>query len=143
MSLDFEWGWLKFWLEKRSPRRKSLNTTDLICCYYSILLFCLCFITLSPFSNPPPPSQKANYYGSLFQSSTVCLGAGPDGKEVNIPFRDLLPMVHPNDIVFDGKGVCVCMCACLSMGVCVSICNQRRNADTRSVLHGPLWRRRR
>lgn len=46
--------------------------------------------------------QKANYYGSLFQSSTVCLGPGPDGKEVNIPFRDLLPMVHPNDIVFDG-----------------------------------------
>ncbi|CAB1327845.1 unnamed protein product [Coregonus sp. 'balchen'] len=46
--------------------------------------------------------QKANYYGSLFQSSTVCLGAGPDGKEVNVPFRDLLPMVHPDDIVFDG-----------------------------------------
>lgn len=45
--------------------------------------------------------QKANYYGSLLESSTVCLGSGPDG-EVHVPFRDLLPMVHPNDVVFDG-----------------------------------------
>lgn len=45
--------------------------------------------------------QKANYYGSLPQSSTVCLGSGLEG-EVNVPFRDLLPMVHPNNIVFDG-----------------------------------------
>ncbi|CAJ0944525.1 unnamed protein product [Ranitomeya imitator] len=45
--------------------------------------------------------KVANYYGSLFQSSTVCLGSGPDG-DVHIPFRDLLPMVHPNDIIFDG-----------------------------------------
>ncbi|KAM8961763.1 inositol-3-phosphate synthase 1 [Pelodytes ibericus] len=43
----------------------------------------------------------ANYYGSMFQSSTVCLGTGPAGS-VYIPFRDILPMVHPNDIVFDG-----------------------------------------
>ncbi|KAM9355983.1 inositol-3-phosphate synthase 1-A-like [Pholidichthys leucotaenia] len=45
--------------------------------------------------------KKANYYGSFLQASTVCLGSGLEG-EVNIPFRDLLPMVHPNDIVFDG-----------------------------------------
>ncbi|KAE8632145.1 hypothetical protein XENTR_v10001450 [Xenopus tropicalis] len=45
--------------------------------------------------------KVANYYGSLFQSSTVCLGTGPAG-EVFVPFRDLLPMVNPNDIVFDG-----------------------------------------
>ncbi|XP_008309867.1 inositol-3-phosphate synthase 1-A isoform X1 [Cynoglossus semilaevis] len=45
--------------------------------------------------------KKANYFGSLLQSSTVCLGTGLEG-EVNVPFRDLLPMVHPNDIVFDG-----------------------------------------
>ncbi|XP_053191547.1 inositol-3-phosphate synthase 1-A-like [Scomber japonicus] len=45
--------------------------------------------------------KKANYYGSFLQSSTVCLGSGFEG-EVNVPFRDLLPMVHPNDIVFDG-----------------------------------------
>lgn len=45
--------------------------------------------------------KRANYYGSLLQASTVCLGTGPDG-EVNVPFRDLLPMVHPDDIIFDG-----------------------------------------
>uniref|UniRef100_A0AAY5KN70 inositol-3-phosphate synthase n=1 Tax=Esox lucius TaxID=8010 RepID=A0AAY5KN70_ESOLU len=45
---------------------------------------------------------EANYFGSLFQSSTVCLGAGPDGEEIHVPFRNLLPMVHPDDIVFDG-----------------------------------------
>ncbi|MEQ2196508.1 Inositol-3-phosphate synthase 1-A [Xenoophorus captivus] len=35
------------------------------------------------------------------KASTVCLGSGLEG-EVNVPFSDLLPMVHPNDIVFDG-----------------------------------------
>ncbi|XP_062815697.1 inositol-3-phosphate synthase 1 [Anolis carolinensis] len=45
--------------------------------------------------------KRANYYGSLLQASTVCLGNGPGG-EVYVPFRDLLPMVHPDDIVFDG-----------------------------------------
>lgn len=45
--------------------------------------------------------KKANYFGSLFQASTVGLGMGPEG-EVNVPFRDLLPMVHPDDISFDG-----------------------------------------
>uniref|UniRef100_A0A8C6YYR7 Inositol-3-phosphate synthase n=1 Tax=Nothoprocta perdicaria TaxID=30464 RepID=A0A8C6YYR7_NOTPE len=46
--------------------------------------------------------KKANYYGSLLQASTVCLGTGAGG-DVYVPFRDLLPMVHPNDIVFDGE----------------------------------------
>ncbi|NWU89459.1 INO1A synthase, partial [Upupa epops] len=45
--------------------------------------------------------KTANYYGSLLQASTVCLGTSPTG-DVYVPFRDLLPMVHPNDIVFDG-----------------------------------------
>ncbi|XP_058870127.1 inositol-3-phosphate synthase 1-A-like [Acipenser ruthenus] len=45
--------------------------------------------------------QNANYLGSLLQSSTVCLGTGPQG-DVYVPFGRLLPMVHPNDIVFDG-----------------------------------------
>lgn len=56
-------------------------------------------------SSCPTFPQKANYFGSLLQASTVCLGSGLEG-DVNIPFRDLLPMVHPNDIVFDGKTVC-------------------------------------
>lgn len=53
----------------------------------------------------PTFPQKANYFGSLLQASTVCLGSGLEG-EVNVPFRDLLPMVHPNDIAFDGTDNC-------------------------------------
>ncbi|KAM6969114.1 inositol-3-phosphate synthase 1-A-like [Tautogolabrus adspersus] len=45
--------------------------------------------------------KKANYFGSFLQASTVCLGSGLEG-DVNVPFRDILPMVHPDDIVFDG-----------------------------------------
>ena len=47
--------------------------------------------------------QEANYYGSLTQASTTSLGMGPDGKDVYIPVKDLLPMLEPNDIEFDGK----------------------------------------
>ena len=46
--------------------------------------------------------RQANYFGSVTQASTVCLGTGPDG-DVYIPFKDLLPMADPNcDIEFDG-----------------------------------------
>ncbi|XP_064457877.1 inositol-3-phosphate synthase 1-A-like [Ornithodoros turicata] len=45
--------------------------------------------------------QKANYYGSITQASTVNLGNGPDG-EVYVPMKDILPMVDPNDVIFDG-----------------------------------------
>lgn len=46
--------------------------------------------------------QKSNYFGSLTQASTSSLGIGPDGKDVYIAFKDLLPMLAPNDIEFDG-----------------------------------------
>ena len=46
--------------------------------------------------------QHANYYGSITQSSTTSLGIGPDGKDVYVPLKDLLPMINPNDIEFDG-----------------------------------------
>ncbi|RDD36484.1 Inositol-3-phosphate synthase 1-A [Trichoplax sp. H2] len=45
--------------------------------------------------------KKANYFGSITQSSTVCLGTGVNG-DIYVPLKDLLPMVNPNDIVFDG-----------------------------------------
>nr|XP_054757855.1 inositol-3-phosphate synthase 1-A-like [Lytechinus pictus] len=44
--------------------------------------------------------RHADYFGSLTQASTLNLGSGPDG-DLNIPFKDILPMVDPNDIVFD------------------------------------------
>ncbi|EHK26308.1 uncharacterized protein TRIVIDRAFT_82297 [Trichoderma virens Gv29-8] len=47
--------------------------------------------------------QEANYYGSVVMSSTVKLGTdAKTNKEINIPFHNLLPMVHPNDLVIGG-----------------------------------------
>ncbi|KAI1773367.1 myo-inositol-1-phosphate synthase [Hypoxylon cercidicola] len=47
--------------------------------------------------------RAANYYGSVVMGSTMKLGTDPQTmKEVNIPFHDVLPMVHPNDLVIGG-----------------------------------------
>ncbi|KAJ5139467.1 hypothetical protein N7448_002875 [Penicillium atrosanguineum] len=47
--------------------------------------------------------QTANYYGSIVMSSTIKLGTDAQtGEDINIPFRDLLPMVHPNDMAIGG-----------------------------------------
>lgn len=46
---------------------------------------------------------EANYYGSLVMASTLKLGADAEtSKDVNIPFNQILPMVHPNDLVIGG-----------------------------------------
>ncbi|MCJ1461641.1 Myo-inositol-1-phosphate synthase [Pseudocyphellaria aurata] len=47
--------------------------------------------------------RAANYYGSIVMGSTMKLGTeAKTGKDVNIPFHDVLPMVHPNDLVIGG-----------------------------------------
>ncbi|EXJ96353.1 myo-inositol-1-phosphate synthase [Capronia coronata CBS 617.96] len=47
--------------------------------------------------------RAANYYGSVVMGSTIKLGTeAKTGEEINIPFHDVLPMVHPNDIVIGG-----------------------------------------
>ncbi|KAI0377267.1 myo-inositol-1-phosphate synthase [Hypomontagnella monticulosa] len=47
--------------------------------------------------------RAANYYGSVIMGSTMKLGTDSvTMKEVNIPFHDVLPMVHPNDLVIGG-----------------------------------------
>ena len=47
--------------------------------------------------------RAANYYGSVVMSSTIKLGTeAKTGKEINIPFHDVLPMVHPNDLAIGG-----------------------------------------
>ena len=48
-------------------------------------------------------TQTANYYGSVTQASTVMLGNAADGETVHVPLKSLIPMVEPNDIVFDGQ----------------------------------------
>jgi myo-inositol-1-phosphate synthase len=51
--------------------------------------------------------READYFGSITQASTVRLGSSfADGaetaKDVFVPFRRLLPMVSPNDLVVTG-----------------------------------------
>jgi myo-inositol-1-phosphate synthase len=47
--------------------------------------------------------RKANYYGSLIMGSTMKLGMDPTTmRDVNIPFHDILPMVHPDDLIVGG-----------------------------------------
>ncbi len=45
--------------------------------------------------------RKPNYWGSITQASTCRVG-NYRGEEVFAPFSSLLPLVHPNDIVFGG-----------------------------------------
>jgi len=48
-------------------------------------------------------TRAANYYGSVVMGSTMKLGTdSKTRKDVNIPFHDVLPMVHPNDLVIGG-----------------------------------------
>lgn len=44
-------------------------------------------------------TQTPNYIGSLVRASTLRLGSDEQGKDVHVPFSDVLPMVHPNDLV--------------------------------------------
>jgi myo-inositol-1-phosphate synthase len=47
--------------------------------------------------------RAANYYGSIVMGSTMKLGTdAKTSKDVNIPLHDVLPMVHPNDLVIGG-----------------------------------------
>ncbi|KAI0156765.1 myo-inositol-phosphate synthase [Xylariaceae sp. FL1272] len=48
-------------------------------------------------------SRAANYYGSILMASTMKLGTDAQTmQDVNIPFHDVLPLVHPNDLVIGG-----------------------------------------
>ncbi|KNC24206.1 Inositol-3-phosphate synthase [Lucilia cuprina] len=46
--------------------------------------------------------QKANWFGSITQASTVLLGSDENGKDVYAPMKDLVPMINPDDIIVDG-----------------------------------------
>lgn len=52
--------------------------------------------------------QKPNYFGSLIQAGTICLGTSESSSEVYVPFKDVLPLVNPNDIVFGGWDISSC-----------------------------------
>lgn len=47
--------------------------------------------------------QQPNYIGSVLRASTVKIGTDPTTtKDVHVPICDVLPMVHPNDLVLGG-----------------------------------------
>jgi len=46
--------------------------------------------------------MKANYWGSLLMASTVKLGNDAQGNSVYTPMQNMLPMLHPNNIVWGG-----------------------------------------
>ncbi|CAK4643743.1 unnamed protein product [Aphanomyces euteiches] len=46
--------------------------------------------------------HKPDYFGSITQSSTVRLGTNAHGAGVYVPFKNMLPMVNPNDLVIGG-----------------------------------------
>ena len=46
--------------------------------------------------------QKADYYGSLTQCATTYLGQDSNGTTYVAPFKSLLPMVNPDDLVIGG-----------------------------------------
>ncbi|CAG8510593.1 4829_t:CDS:2, partial [Ambispora gerdemannii] len=46
--------------------------------------------------------KTPNYFGSAVQASTLKLGVDAKGHDVYIPFNQVLPMVHPNDLVLGG-----------------------------------------
>jgi myo-inositol-1-phosphate synthase len=47
-------------------------------------------------------SKKANYHGSITQSSCIQLGNDKKGKNVYTPFKSIVPMLDPNNIVVGG-----------------------------------------
>ena len=48
-------------------------------------------------------SQAANYFGSVTQSGTCKLGTDPEsGSDYFVRLGQLLPLVHPDSLVFDG-----------------------------------------
>lgn len=52
--------------------------------------------------NTKEGERKANYWGSLMMSSTVKLGNDAKGNSVFTPFRNMLPMIDPSEVVWGG-----------------------------------------
>ncbi|ELP94606.1 inositol-3-phosphate synthase, putative [Entamoeba invadens IP1] len=46
--------------------------------------------------------HEPNYYGSYTQSATMRLGITTEGEEIYAPYKEILPMVCPDDIVLGG-----------------------------------------
>ena len=47
-------------------------------------------------------TQRANYFGSITQSSTIRIGTTKNSEEINVPLKSVVPLVDPNDLVIGG-----------------------------------------
>lgn len=52
--------------------------------------------------NTKDGEKKANYFGSVTQSSTIKIGIDSTGKDVYVPFNSVLPFVNPSDLIVSG-----------------------------------------
>lgn len=52
--------------------------------------------------NTKEGEKKANYFGSVTQSSTIKIGIDSKGKDVYVPFNSILPLVNPSDLIVGG-----------------------------------------
>lgn len=47
--------------------------------------------------------KTSNYFGSVIMGSTLKLGNDAEtGEEIYIPFQNILPIIHPNDLIIGG-----------------------------------------
>ena len=89
--------------------------------------------------------KSPNYFGSLTQASTLRVG-NFQGEEVFTPFKSLLPMVEPNDIVFGGWDISGLNLAgelrgAAAMRVFMLPCTQHANnplSSRRCLPHAPI-----
>mgnify|MGYP001172754523 CR=1 FL=1 len=83
--------------------------------------------------------QTPNYIGSLLRASTFSLGADANGQDIHVPVSDLLPMVHPNDLVLGGWDISgVPMDKAMSRSKVLDYDLQRQVAPHMALLGKPL-----
>lgn len=83
--------------------------------------------------------QTPNYIGSLLRASTFSLGADANGQDIHVPVSDLLPMVHPNDLVLGGWDISgIPMDKAMSRSKVLDYDLQRQVAPHMALLGKPL-----
>ncbi|KAF5316993.1 hypothetical protein D9611_003480 [Ephemerocybe angulata] len=83
--------------------------------------------------------QTPNYIGSLLRASTFSIGADATGQDIHVPVSDLLPMVHPNDLVLGGWDISgVPMDKAMSRSKVLDYDLQRQVAPHMALLGKPL-----
>jgi myo-inositol-1-phosphate synthase len=78
------------------------NTQSILCRAYSTCVGGAIANKLGLTWETKEGTNKSNYWGSLMMASTVKLGNDVQGNSVYTPINNMLPMLHPNDIVWGG-----------------------------------------